>query len=675
MDKLRLYGRIFKKMAEAIMITDIKGCILSVNPAFTITTGYSEEEALGQRPRLLHSGVHDSNFYINMWAKIHETGSWQGEIWNRRKNGEVYPEWLTINTVRDEKHKITNYVGIFSDISERKRTESKMELQARVFETASEGIMITDTKGHIISVNPAFVAATGFTENEALQQTPRLLHSGKQDANFYIEMWAAIHEKGSWQGEIWNRRKNGDIYPEWLTINAVRNSSEQIVNYVGIFTDITERKHTEERLKYLAHMDVLTGLPNRYFFHDTLNQSIREAKQENATLALMFVDLDHFKMVNDTLGHSFGDLLLQRVSQRLSACVREQDTVSRLGGDEFTIILPHLASPGEAIRIVENIITELSSPIFIHDMELFITASIGISLYPYDGCDAETLLKNADTAMYQAKDHTNSYQLYKASMNQTFSRRMQLENGLHKAIEKNELYMVYQPQMNVQTGEMNTMEALLRWNHGELGEISPNEFIPIAEDNGLIIEIGEWVLRTVCEQNIRWQNKQCLPQKVAVNLSPRQFRQRDFVEKVEHILLETGLAPCYLSLEITESISIHQVESTLSVLQKFKRMGIEVAIDDFGKGHSALSYLKKYPINTLKIDKCFVQDIDPENKAIIKAIIDMAHGLHLQVIAEGVETKEQFDLLKSLQCDYIQGYWLCHPLLPEKMEHFFSKSN
>ncbi|WP_261303019.1 sensor domain-containing protein [Paenibacillus andongensis] len=672
-DKLRLYARVFKKVMESIMITDSGGVILSVNPAFTTTTGYTEDEVVGQTPRILYSGKQKPEFYIHMWATIHETGGWKGEIWNRRKNGELYLEWLTISAVRDKRGKITNYVGIFIDITERKKSEKKLQLHARVFETASEGIMITDTKGTILSVNPAFSETTGYSEDEVLAQTPRMLHSGVQDAEFYIQMWASIHETGSWQGEVWNKRKNGEIYPEWLTINAVRNENGKISNYVGVFTDITERKLSEENLKYLAHYDVLTGLPNRFLFHDRLSHAIRQANRQGHSAALMFIDLDHFKLINDTLGHVVGDQLLLKASKRLESCVRTGDTVSRFGGDEFTVILPRIHETKDALLVAQKILEELALPFFLAEQELFITASIGISVYPLHGEDSETLIKQADSAMYRAKEQSNNYQLYTSNMNATFYRKMKLENGLRKALEKDQLRIVYQPQMDIRTGRINGIEALLRWEHPEMGMVSPNEFIQIVEENGQIVEIGEWVLRKVCEQNKAWQSAGYPPLKCAINLSPRQFNNKNLIETVKQILKETELDPSYLCFEITENISIHQIESVLTVLHEFKEIGLELAIDDFGKGHSALSYLKKYPIDTLKIDKCFVQGIEMDrgNASIAKAMIDMAHGLGLRVIAEGVETEDQLAFLKDLHCDSIQGFWLSRPLPPERIESFF----
>ncbi|WP_051620585.1 putative bifunctional diguanylate cyclase/phosphodiesterase [Paenibacillus sp. UNC451MF] len=551
---------------------------------------------------------------------------------------------------------------------------NRHHLHSLVFETASQGIMITDTAGVILTVNPAFTKTTGYTEKEAVGQNPRLLHSGKQDSAFYADMWASIHETGSWQGEIWNRRKNGEIYLEWITIHTIKDRHNKITHYIGIFSDITERKQYEDKLTYLAHYDVLTGLPNRVLFLERLQQAIEQAQISDQTVALLFMDLDHFKIINDTLGHMIGDQLLQHIAIRLRECVGSDDTIARLGGDEFTVIIPYRHSLEPVISKLETICQQLTIPFKCKDQELFVTVSIGVSLYPSDGEDTETLIKHADIAMYHAKKQKNHYQLYTTNMNDTFLRRIHLENGLRKALDREQLTIVYQPQMNLSTGRVYGLEALLRWEHSELGVISPAEFIPIAEESGLIVEIGEWVLRSVCLLNKKWQSKGYSPVKMAVNLSARQFLQHNLVQSVASILEDTGLDPHYLILEITETVSIHQIESIVSILSQFKQLGVEVAIDDFGKGYSSLSYLKQYPVHILKIDKCFVDGIDADdspNRAIIKAIIDLAHSLNLRVIAEGVETQDQLGLLKELQCNYIQGYWLSKPLPPEIVEKEF----
>ncbi|MEK3916818.1 EAL domain-containing protein [Paenibacillus sp. FSL H7-0331] len=664
------YARIFQDSQEAIIITDRHSRIVIVNPAFVSITGYSESEVIGQRPSLLKSGRQDSAFYVNMWASIHRDGKWQGEIWNRRKNGEIYPEWLSIHSVKDENGILLHYVGMFSDITHRKHTISKLRLHAQVFSNSSEGIMITDKQLKILSVNQAFTTMTGYTEEEAAGHTPRLLHSGLQNQFFYIKMWETIHTTGLWEGEIWNKRKNGEIYPEWLSITTLRNETGAITNYIGMFTDITERKQSEEHLKYLAHFDKLTGLPNRTLLSELVNAAITKTVQTNQKLAIFFIDLDRFKMVNDSLGHNIGDKLLQQVADRLSSVVRMNDIVSRLGGDEFIIVLQDLQEQEEARQIAMHLISSINKPFWVDDNELYINASIGICMYPTHGGDFDTLLKHADLAMYQAKLQKGGYQFFNESILSTFLRKLDLENELRWAIARNQLTLHYQPQVNALTGVLEGMEALLRWNHPTLGSVPPAEFIPIAEETGVIMEIDKWVLKEVCAQLNRWLTASLTVPSIAVNLSARQFLAPDLATSIRDIVIETCCDPQQIVIEITESSSMHDMESVLHILREIKSFGFQIAIDDFGKGYSALGYMKLFPIDILKIDKSFVQELTSDSKSLVitKAIIDMSHGMKLRVIAEGVETMEQIECLQTMKCDLVQGYVIDRPMPCEQLE-------
>ncbi|WEK54087.1 MAG: EAL domain-containing protein [Candidatus Cohnella colombiensis] len=664
------YARIFHESEEAIMVTDRHSRIVSVNPAFTSITGYDESEAIGQKPSILKSHYHDPEFYVKMWASIHQDGSWSGEIRNRRKNGEIYPEWLSINSIEDENGILIYYVGMFSDITLRKNTLSKLRLHAQVFSNASEGIMITDKQLKILSVNQAFTTMTGYTEREAVGHTPRLLHSGLQDQYFYIKMWESIHATGFWEGEIWNKRKNGELYPEWLSITTLRDEGGNITNYIGMFADITERKQTEEHLKYLAHFDKLTGLPNRTLLCELVNEATVRCMKTIRKFALFFIDLDRFKMVNDSLGHSVGDKLLQQVAKRLSSVVRSDDVVSRLGGDEFIIVLQHLEEPEEAILIANQLISSIKQPFSVADNELYLNASIGICMYPNHGEDFETLLKNADLAMYQAKIQNGGYQFFNENILSTFLRKLELENELRWAIAKNQITLHYQPQVSAETGDMKGMEALIRWNHPTLGPVSPGEFIPIAEETGIIMEIGKWVLKEVCAQLNRWSSKSYVVPPIAINLSARQFLAPDLASTFHDIVRQTCCNPQHIVIEITESSSMHDIESVLPILHEFKSFGFQIAIDDFGKGYSSLGYIKQFPIDILKIDLSFVQELisDSKSTVITKAIIDMSHGMNLQVIAEGVETLEQLEYLRTMNCDIVQGYVIDRPMPSEQLE-------
>ncbi|MFB9279560.1 EAL domain-containing protein [Cohnella cellulosilytica] len=664
------FARIFRDSQEAIMVTDCFSRIVSVNPAFTAVTGYAEEEVIGRTPSLLKSNVQDPDFYVDMWASIHKDGNWQGEIWNRRKNGEVFPEWLSISSVKDDHGRLINYVGMFSDITTRKDTLSKLRLHAQVFSNASEGIMITDEQLRILSVNQAFASVTGYTEAEAVGHTPHLLNSGVQNPYFYIRMWERIHSTGHWEGEIWNRRKNGEIYPEWLSITTLRDEHGRITNYLGMFTDITERKQSEEHLKYLAHFDKLTGLPNRTLLHELVRETDAEPGAAERKMAVFFIDLDRFKKVNDSLGHSVGDKLLQQAAGRLKSVTAERDIFSRLGGDEFILVQRNPSSPGDALAYAKRLISAMKLPFVVDDNELYISASIGISLSPEHGEDFETLVKHADLAMYEAKIRKTGCRLFNSGIRDTFQRKLVLENELRWAIDKGQLRLHYQPQVNAITGRMEGMEALLRWKHPTLGEVSPGEFIPIAEETGSILDIGKWVLAEACGQLSRWQIEGRTVPSVAVNLSARQFRAPDLVSSIQELLRRMPCAPEQLVIEITESSSMDDIEEVLPILRKFKALGFQIAIDDFGKGYSALGYMKQFPIDILKIDRSFVRELtsDAKSAVLTKTIIDMAHGLDLRVIAEGVETAEQLESLRAMNCDIVQGFMIDPPMPSDRLE-------
>ncbi len=544
-----------------------------------------------------------------------------------------------------------------------------LRLAERVFETTAEGILITDAVRHIESVNPAFTRITGYGADEAMGETPSLLKSGRHDTDFYRDMWSAINESGAWQGEIWNRRKNGDIYPEWLSISAIRNQEGEVTNYIAIFNDITHRKEAEDYVRHLAYHDPLTGLPNRSLFLEHLDHALHHAHRQSRMVAVMFLDLDRFKIINDTLGHAIGDKLLVETARRLKEAVREGDTVSRLGGDEFTVILEDVRNAPDVAAVAQKIISALSQPMALDGHELYVTTSIGISLYPTDDQQAEILVQHADAAMYRAKEQgRNHYQFFTADMNTRAFERLALENSLRKALERDEFVLHYQPRVDVKSRRITGMEALLRWNHPDLGLVPPAQFITIAEETGLIVPIGEWVLRTASQRNKAWQDQGYPAMSMAVNVSARQFKQGRLVEAVRQVLAETGLDPACLELEITESVAMEHADDSIKKLNELKAMGIRISMDDFGTGHSSLSYLKQFPIDSLKIDKSFLQDTDRDSKdaAIALAISAMAERLNLKVITEGVETREQLAFLVENKSDEVQGYYFSHPLPEEE---------
>ena len=564
-------------------------------------------------------------------------------------------------------------VGTVQDITDQKLAEVRLHQAAKVFENTSEGVMITGADQRIVAVNQAFTRITGYGEDEVRGCEPKMLRSGRHHDDYYRQMWDAIKTTGRWQGEIWNRRKDGVEYPEWLNISVVRDDAGTIINYIGVFSDITSIKEAQDKLEYTAHHDALTGLPNRLLFRDRMEQALAMARRTGGGVALLFVDLDRFKVINDTLGHEAGDLLLQEVAKRLVSCMREEDTVARMGGDEFVVIQRGIDQPDDAALLATRILAEVNRPLSVAGHEIVAGLSIGISLYPQDGEDVSALLKNADAAMYRAKDKgRNGYQYYSNEMNAAGLERLELESDLRQALQRGELRVHYQPQADLASGRIVGAEALVRWQHASRGVISPSVFIPLAEDNGMIGEIGEWVLDTACADAKAWQLAGLPPLRVAVNVSGRQIGNDHVAEKIAAALKDTGLDPQFLEIEVTESVVMQDAARAISTLNTLQEMGVTLAIDDFGTGYSSLSYLKRFPINKLKIDKSFIDGVldDPDDAAIALAIIAMAHSLRHTVIAEGVETEAQADFLRAHGCDEIQGYLFSRPLPADQFAEF-----
>jgi diguanylate cyclase (GGDEF)-like protein/PAS domain S-box-containing protein len=544
----------------------------------------------------------------------------------------------------------------------------KLEQAATVFEYSKEGIMVTDVDNKIVSINRSFIEITGYSAEEIVGQDPKILSSGLQPPEFYDSMWAVIAETGSWQGEVWDRRKNGEVYPEALTIIRVKNVEGAIINHLAIFSDISERKIAQERIQQLAHYDVLTGLPNRVLFSDRLEQAIISAQRNHTNIALLFLDIDRFKQINDTLGHGVGDRLLQNVGQRLLGCVREQDTVSRQGGDEFIVVLSDAGSAGAEL-VAQKILQSIIQPYVIEQHDLRITASIGIAVYPDHAQDSESLIKYADVAMYQAKESgRNCYLSFHPAMNESSYERLKLENALRGALERNELRVYYQAQVNLQDGRVIGCEALVRWQHPELGMIYPDKFIPLAEETGLIVSINHWVLEQAIQQCRIWRDAGFKALTMSVNLSALQFRQHNLLQQIKDLLDKYDLPPGVLDLELTEGILMQGVERTLATLHELSAMGVILSLDDFGTGYSSLSYLKRFPIQQLKIDQSFVRDVitDASDATMVRTIILMAHSLKLDVIAEGVETQEQAEFLMQSGCERAQGYHFRRPVTAEE---------
>jgi len=553
---------------------------------------------------------------------------------------------------------------------EHSQAEQRLQQAATVFESTLEGVLITDEKANTIAINKSFTRITGYTEEDVIGKNPRILKSGHHDAAFYAALWLSVRETGQWQGEVWNRRKNGEIYPEWLTISSVLDNSGAISHYVCVFSDISPIKNSQEQLTQLAHHDPLTGLPNRLLLNARLTHALQYAHRGGRHLAVLFLDLDRFKNINDTLGHSVGDELLQAVAARLLHCVRDGDTVARLGGDEFVVTMEGLRHAEDAAVVVRKLLAAFAKSFALAGREIFVTTSIGVSLYPDDGKTVGDLLRNADTAMYRAKEQgRNNYEFYTRELTATALEKFTLETSLRYALERDEFVLYYQPQLSLHSNRILGVEALIRWRHPDLGLVSPAKFIPLAEETGLINPIGEWVLRTACIQAKTWQLAGLPPILMAVNLSGRQIIRGDMVSQVRQVLGETGLEPRYLELEITEGSMMHQAQKASSNLDALKALGVTLAIDDFGTGYSSMSYLKRFNVDKLKIDQSFVRDIphDSNDEAITRAIIAMCHNLQLTVVAEGVETLEQQAFLYTHGCHEMQGFLFSPPVPAQQL--------
>ncbi|TDX98175.1 bifunctional diguanylate cyclase/phosphodiesterase [Thiohalophilus thiocyanatoxydans] len=600
---------------------------------------------------------------ISIKTSASELSIWRNEWRSIDKNGNI--RWFNANATPDKQSDgSVLWHGFLTDVTERKAQESKVRLSAHVFENSREGIVITDKNNNIIMVNKAFTSITGYPEEEVLGITPNVLSSGQHKSDFYHNMWETISSQGYWEGEIWNRRKDGSIYPEWLSIIQTHDPEYNATVYIGIFEDITQRKEYEQHIQWLAHYDPLTKLPNRVLLSEHVEYAISQAQRQNKKIAILYCDLDNFKNINDSLGHKVGDLLLTEVAQRLSSLLRNQDTISRQGGDEFIILLPDTNADGSA-HVAEKIQTEISKPYNINNYEMTATLSTGITIYPDDGDDFDTLSRYADIAMYHAKRlGGNNYFFYSTELQTITARTLKLEKDIRFAIDNQQLDIYYQPQVSLITGKISGLEALLRWNHPDFGMISPLEFIPIAENSGQILRIGGWVTRTATLQLKKWQATGIDPIKLSINLSVRELKQSQLVEKLENILTETGFEPGLLELEITESMLMEDQENIINTLNRINSLGVHLSIDDFGTGYSSLAYVKRLPVNQLKIDKSFVQDImnDPGDAIIAQAIISLGHSLGMEVIAEGVEDTAQLDFLRSHGCDHIQGYLFSKPL-------------
>lgn len=650
-----------------VILSPGSGQFIDVNPAFCRMLGYTHEELTDRSsesltPERWH--VRQREYFANVLDGSRLGVAFEQEY--RCKNGLLLPVSVQITPIYDENGKLLRFWGLVRDMTHRKTAEQNARLAAAVVENAAESIMVTDAAGNIVSVNPRFTEITGYELAEVQGKNPSFLQSGIHDAEFYRALWDMLLTTGRWQGEVWDRRKDGSVFPFWNSIAVIRDNDGKISNMVAIGMDVTDRKDAESRIRHLAEHDFLTGLPNRLLFQDRINQRLLQAERHGEDFAIMFIDLDHFKDINDTMGHAAGDLLLKEVAERIVQSVRRVDTVSRQGGDEFLVLLSELSKPEDAADVAEKLMAALSKPIYLHDRKLIVTPSIGVACYPDDGMDADTLIQHADTAMYVAKDRgRNGYCFYQQDMLLLVDNRLRLTERIRTAIERNAFDIYYQPQMDLRNQQIIGAEALLRWPQPDGVEmVSPAEFIPVAEASGLIIPLGRWVLREACFHAKAWQKLYDRPLTVAVNVSLVQLAADNFCDMVAEALKDSGLPPACLEIEITESAIMNDVERMLAKMQKLNEMGVQLSIDDFGMGQSSLYRVRHFPIHKLKIDQSFVRDllVDRDDAAVTRAIIQMGKALDLRIIAEGVEEAEQALFLSEAGCDEIQGYWLSRPI-------------
>ncbi|MCE5182200.1 MAG: EAL domain-containing protein [Betaproteobacteria bacterium] len=662
--------QIIDHIHDSVITMDMQGYITCWNKGAESLFGYTSEEAVGLNIVFLYADEEEDDALL--YQDLFNMGGREMVVHRRKKTGETFWASLTLSLIRDKDDHPSGIIGYLSDITERLQAEEKLRLQAAIFECSDEGIIIIDPAGSIASVNKAFTKITGYASEEIIGKSPEILRSSHHSEDFYLDVSASLHDAGHWIGEAWGKRKSGESFPVWMSISRVHGKDDSIAYYFAIFTDIAERKNAEKQIYRLAYYDTLTGLPNRTMLYTHLKQALIKANRNQLHGAILFISLDRFKQVNDSLGHDAGDLLLKEVASSLTDCVREEDVVARIGGDEFVVALLDISAREHAATVAKKILSRLSQPITVNGHELLISSSIGISVYPDNGDDAETLLKCADVAMRRAKRDSshNGIMFFSQDMNQRSLEKLKLENNLRRAMERNELRLNYQPQIDLASGKIVGAEVLLRWDH-DGAIISPTQFISIAEETGLIIPIGEWILETVCARNKQWQEAGLPIVKLAVNISAKQFRQ-SLPHLVEQILDRHQLDPSYLELEITESVIMQNAEGVISMMAEFQRLGITLSLDDFGTGYSSLSYLKRFPIDTLKIDQSFIRGLpnDTDDTAITRAIISLAKNLGLRVIAEGVETAEQLDFLRLAECDEIQGFYYSHPLSEDDFVSF-----
>ncbi len=672
------WNQAMDQFEDAIYLIDMKRQLKRANQAFYRMIGSSPERCIG-RPiaDLIHP---DGNQQDCPVCRAQEAVRDETIVLEPgdRANPCDGPVEVKLKVVRDDSDTACGMLLSVRDLSEIRRTQERLRLAASVFENTGEGVVITDADGNIVEVNRAFSEITGYRRDEVIGRNPRIWQSGRHDKGFFDQMWAVLRTTGEWRGELWNRRKDGTIFPELLTISSVFDDDHKLTHYVGVFTDIGQLKQTEQQLDHLAHHDSLTGLPNRLFLYGRLEQAIRHAERRGTQLAVIFQDLDNFKNINDSFGHPLGDELLTQVAAKLMGTMRREDIVARLGGDEFVTVLEDIGKAENVLVAAEKLMAAFAEPFPLGGLDIRVTTSIGISLYPSDGKDVPTLLRNADAAMYRAKAQgRNTYQFYTQELTRNAFERIVLENDLRRALDEEQLLLVYQPQVELLGGRVVGVEALLRWRHPELGLVPPVKFIPLAEECGLILQLGEYVLNTACRQGKRWLEKGVDFGCIAVNISAIQIQRGGLLDEVKKALALSAMPAARLELEVTEGFIMTQAEFAVGQLSELRQLGVTLSIDDFGTGYSSLNYLKKLPIHKLKIDQSFVRDIpnDANDMAIADAVIALGKSLGLTVIAEGVENAAQRQFLFDAGCQEGQGFLFGEPLSVPEFEQWMAERN
>ncbi len=649
---------------NSIVMTDLDHNITYVNESFENNTGYTKEEVIGKNPSILKSGLTNENIYGEMQELLENGKPWNGEFVNKRKDESIFYERAYIIPIFIN-NMVDSYIAIKLDITEYILQKEHMKLASIVFDNVEEGIVVTDADQKIISVNRALENMLGFDHGECIGKTPKIFQSQRQDTQFYKRMWDEINENGGWQGKIQDRTKNGELIISWLSISVVKDEYGVVTNYISIHTNLADIIKSQERIDFLAYHDSLTELPNRLNFEENLTHSLKVAKRTKTQLSILFIDLDRFKVINDTLGHHVGDELLKKVATIIKSLLRDVDMLSRIGGDEFVVTLENINATEDLAHIALKILREISKPIEVSGHILNTSASIGIAVFPDDAEDVVTLLKYADSAMYKAKDlGKNRFHFFTNELSRSISNRLKIEQELRLAIEKNELYLHFQPQYNLRTKKVISVEALLRWKNEILGLIPPDKFIPIAEDSGLIVEIGYFVFRESCAFLKASNEAGHGLERIAINVSTQQFQESDLVTKFKEIVKEFGLSAEAIEIEITERYIMESTTNNLTILDQLREGGFKISIDDFGTGYSSMSYLKKLPVDTIKIDKSFVDDLPhgANDVAITNAIIALSNSLGYHTVAEGIETQEQESFLQENSCEIGQGYLFSRPL-------------